>query len=219
MTNLNTRAWISLTGLVVVLALPLFVPAGTLDYWQAWVYLTLFALCGGAITRYLMQRDPALLPGACAADRRRAGTEPAAHHGRRLGGLRCHVSDLGVGSPLHVVRGPALCHAGWRSAPCRGVLRRISRVQSEHLCLGHDRSRQRTNGDCDRRLRAGPSPDVRRRTPRAPRYTLGPRLVVGIRGIRPDGARRSSGGCSTRSGCFLESCRAIESTARRSARD
>ena len=61
MTNLNTRAWISLAGLVVVLALFLFIPAGTLDYWQAWVYLTLFALCGGAITRYLMQRDPALL--------------------------------------------------------------------------------------------------------------------------------------------------------------
>ena len=61
MTNLNTRAWISLAGLVVVLALLLFIPAGTLDYWQAWVYLTLFAMCGGAITRYLMKRDPALL--------------------------------------------------------------------------------------------------------------------------------------------------------------
>src|SRR5215216_2041060 len=61
MTNPNTRAWVALAGLVVVLGLLLFVPAGSIHYWQAWVYLTLFALSAGAITRYLMKRDPALL--------------------------------------------------------------------------------------------------------------------------------------------------------------
>ena len=61
MTNPNTHAWVALAGLVVVLGLLLFVPAGSLHYWQAWVYLTLFALSAGAITRYLMKWDPALL--------------------------------------------------------------------------------------------------------------------------------------------------------------
>src|SRR5829696_6592667 len=61
MANPNTRAWVALAGLVVVLGLLLFVPAGSIHYWQAWVYLTLFALSAGANTRYLMKRDPALL--------------------------------------------------------------------------------------------------------------------------------------------------------------
>lgn len=61
MNNPNTRAWFGLAGLLVVLGLLLFVPARSIHYWQAWVYLTLFALSAGAITRYLMKRDPALL--------------------------------------------------------------------------------------------------------------------------------------------------------------
>jgi len=61
MNTLNTRAWVALAGLVVVLGLLLFVPAGSFHYWQAWVYLTLFALSAGVITRYLMKRDPTLL--------------------------------------------------------------------------------------------------------------------------------------------------------------
>ncbi|MDF3042231.1 MAG: hypothetical protein K0Q71_4937 [Thermomicrobiales bacterium] len=61
MNNPNTRAWFGLAGLLVALGLLLFVPARSIHYWQAWVYLTLFVLSAGAITRYLMKRDPALL--------------------------------------------------------------------------------------------------------------------------------------------------------------
>jgi hypothetical protein len=61
MNTSTTRAWVGLAVLVVVLGLLLFVPAGSLHYWQEWVYLTLFALSAGAITYYLMKRDPALL--------------------------------------------------------------------------------------------------------------------------------------------------------------
>ena len=61
MNTSTTRAWVELAVLVVVLGLLLFVPAGSLYYWQEWVYLTLFALSAGAITYYLMKRDPALL--------------------------------------------------------------------------------------------------------------------------------------------------------------
>jgi len=44
-----------------VMAVAIFVPAWTLDYWQAWLFLVVFALSGAAITAYLLQHDPRLL--------------------------------------------------------------------------------------------------------------------------------------------------------------
>lgn len=61
MKKLNLKAWLSLVLLAVVLGLLLFVPAGTLAYWQAWAFLIVFSLCAAAITFYLMRYDPALL--------------------------------------------------------------------------------------------------------------------------------------------------------------
>jgi protein-S-isoprenylcysteine O-methyltransferase Ste14 len=48
-------------GLLGSLALLLFVPAGTLDFWEAWVYLLVFVASTGLITLYLWRRDPKLL--------------------------------------------------------------------------------------------------------------------------------------------------------------
>jgi protein-S-isoprenylcysteine O-methyltransferase Ste14 len=59
--TLNARAWLSLAVLALVMGLLLFVPAGTLGYWQAWVYLALFFGLSAVVTRDLMHRDPALL--------------------------------------------------------------------------------------------------------------------------------------------------------------
>ena len=61
MKRLNVKAWVSLAALDVVLGILLFVPAGTIDFWQAWVYLAVFSVCAAAITLYLMKYDPALL--------------------------------------------------------------------------------------------------------------------------------------------------------------
>jgi protein-S-isoprenylcysteine O-methyltransferase Ste14 len=61
MTTLNTRAWISLAVLALVMAFLVFVPAGTLRYWQAWLYLSIFAGASILTTLYLMKHDPALL--------------------------------------------------------------------------------------------------------------------------------------------------------------
>ena len=38
-----------------------FVPAGTLDYWQAWVYAILLNFCMLVVTVYLLRNDPGLL--------------------------------------------------------------------------------------------------------------------------------------------------------------
>jgi protein-S-isoprenylcysteine O-methyltransferase Ste14 len=61
MKNLRVRAWVALAGLAVVMGLLVFVPAGTLRFWQAWVYLVIFIGASGLTTGYLVRRDPALL--------------------------------------------------------------------------------------------------------------------------------------------------------------
>lgn len=60
-TSLNARAWLSLAGLAVIMGVLLFVAAGTVRYWQAWIYLLLFFGMSGVITLDLMRHDPALL--------------------------------------------------------------------------------------------------------------------------------------------------------------
>ena len=57
----NSKALISVFALALAMALFLFVPAGTLDYWQAWIYLAVFFLASLLTTLYLMRNDPALL--------------------------------------------------------------------------------------------------------------------------------------------------------------
>ena len=50
----------SVLGTLVLAAL-IFVPAGTLHYWQGWAYLVVFVVCSAAYTLYLAKYDPALL--------------------------------------------------------------------------------------------------------------------------------------------------------------
>src|SRR5262249_926435 len=45
----------------LVVSLLLFIPAGTLRYWQGWAYIATFVICSGAYTVYLAKYDPALL--------------------------------------------------------------------------------------------------------------------------------------------------------------
>jgi protein-S-isoprenylcysteine O-methyltransferase Ste14 len=61
MGSLVWRAFGGLLFLMIVLAVALFLPAGTIDYWQAWVFLAVFGLSVLAITLYLLRRDPQLL--------------------------------------------------------------------------------------------------------------------------------------------------------------
>ena len=61
MKHLNARAWLALVVLAVVMGLLLFVFAGTVRYWQAWVYLSIFFAASALTTVFLMRTDPALL--------------------------------------------------------------------------------------------------------------------------------------------------------------
>ena len=75
MSNLNTKAWLGLIFLAIVMGLLLFLPAGTVRYWQAWGYLAVFFGSSLLITVYLMKKDPALLKrrlsGGPAAEKRK----------------------------------------------------------------------------------------------------------------------------------------------------
>jgi protein-S-isoprenylcysteine O-methyltransferase Ste14 len=48
---------------MLVLALALFLSAGSLNFWHAWVYLAVFAGCTILITAYLVRNDRELLAG------------------------------------------------------------------------------------------------------------------------------------------------------------
>lgn len=61
MGHLFTKTLLSLGALVAVMGLLLFVPAGTIRYWQAWVYLAIFTGASLLISLYLIRKDPALL--------------------------------------------------------------------------------------------------------------------------------------------------------------
>jgi protein-S-isoprenylcysteine O-methyltransferase Ste14 len=50
----------SIIGTIVLFAL-LFIPAGTLKYWQGWAYVAAVVIASGAYTVYLAKHDPALL--------------------------------------------------------------------------------------------------------------------------------------------------------------
>ena len=61
MASLAYRAWLSLVLLAAFMGALIFGLAGTLRYWQAWLYLVLFFGLSGLLTAELLRRDPALL--------------------------------------------------------------------------------------------------------------------------------------------------------------
>lgn len=71
MGNLIVKALLGLAFLLLALALAMFISAGSLSFWQAWIYLAVFGICTLLITLYLMRYDQRLL-----ASRTQAG--PAA---------------------------------------------------------------------------------------------------------------------------------------------
>lgn len=59
--SMNLRVAVqSVLGLVALGAL-LFVPAGTFNYWQAWVFLTVYSVMAIVSTAYLLRKDQAVV--------------------------------------------------------------------------------------------------------------------------------------------------------------
>ena len=61
MTDLNARTIKAGVRGFVVLAILIFLPAGTLRYWQGWAFLAAFTVCSTALTVYMALYDEKLL--------------------------------------------------------------------------------------------------------------------------------------------------------------
>lgn len=59
--SLVRKAWPRQIAFLIVLAALLFAPAGTLRYWQAWLFLGVFVGCSVGLGLYFVRRDPALI--------------------------------------------------------------------------------------------------------------------------------------------------------------
>ena len=79
MQNLNRTALSGVLRLLIGLAVLIFVPVGTLDYWQGGIFLTVFFGLALAITVYLMKKDPVLL-----ARRMRAGARAETEKSQKI---------------------------------------------------------------------------------------------------------------------------------------
>ena len=67
MNKLLLSSFGGLVFLLVVLGLCLFLPAGSLAYWQGWLFLAVFGVCVVLITAYLFRYDQGLLSRRVAA--------------------------------------------------------------------------------------------------------------------------------------------------------
>ena len=75
MNDLTRKTILGFVQLIVGLGIALFAPGWTLDFWQAWAYLFVFAVSTALITVYLWKKDPKLLE-------RRVNAGPAAEKER-----------------------------------------------------------------------------------------------------------------------------------------
>src|SRR5512147_1033458 len=63
MTNLISKTIAGFLFLMFVLGLAVFIPAGSLNFGLAWIYLAVWAVCVILITAYLIKNDQELLAG------------------------------------------------------------------------------------------------------------------------------------------------------------
>jgi len=108
----KAKAWLGLIFLAAVMGALLFLSAGTLHYWQAWLYLGVFFGASVLHTLYLMKHDLALL-------QRRLKGGPTAEK-ERAQQIIMLCTSIGFIALLVV---PALDHRfGWSFAPISVVI-------------------------------------------------------------------------------------------------
>jgi protein-S-isoprenylcysteine O-methyltransferase Ste14 len=109
--NLVRKAFLGFAQLIAVLGILLLVPAWTLDYWQAWVYLSVFAGSAALITFYLRKNDPKLLE-------RRTNAGPGAENESSQKLIQLLASFVFVGA----IALPSLDHRfAWSAVPASVV--------------------------------------------------------------------------------------------------
>jgi protein-S-isoprenylcysteine O-methyltransferase Ste14 len=112
MNVLTRKAAEGIVGMFLAMAAILFGLAGTLDYWQAWLFLATYFACSIALTVWMVRRDPQLL-----ARRMRGGPFAEKEPAQRVIML---VASAGFAGMIVV---PALDHRlGWSHVPVSVVM-------------------------------------------------------------------------------------------------
>jgi protein-S-isoprenylcysteine O-methyltransferase Ste14 len=107
MSNIYVKSFAGIAAVVAGMAALVFLPAWTVDYWQAWVFLAVYGVAGAVIMAYLARRDPKLL------ERRMSGGPWAETRTSQ----RVIMSAASLGFVALLVL-PALDHRfGWSSVP------------------------------------------------------------------------------------------------------
>jgi protein-S-isoprenylcysteine O-methyltransferase Ste14 len=110
--NLASKTVLGFTQLITVLGVLLLAPAWTLDYWQAWVYLFVFAASAALITTYLWKNDPKLLE-------RRINAGPRAENEKNQRLIQVLASFVFIGTMIL----PSLDHRfSWSAVPLTVVV-------------------------------------------------------------------------------------------------
>ena len=111
MKALSKKVFVGFLQLFIGLAALLFLPAWTLDYWQAWIFLAVYSLSVLAVTLYLMKKDPALLE-------RRINAKPGSEKRRSQKILNFLISK----ALFLMVVVPVIDHrCAWSAVPLYGV--------------------------------------------------------------------------------------------------
>lgn len=112
MKKLANKTVLGFTQLIIVLGILLLAPAWTLNYWQAWVYLLVFAASSALITAYLWKNDPRLLE-------RRINAGPGAENEKSQKLIQLLASLLFIGAMIL----PSLDHRfSWSAVPLPAVV-------------------------------------------------------------------------------------------------
>jgi hypothetical protein len=149
MSKLIVKTTFGFAFLMFVLALALFVSAGTLRFWQAQVYLADFALCTLLITVYLIKYDQELLAG-----RVKAGPVAETQQGQKK--IQSLASLFFIG--LFIVPGLDF-RFGWSNVTPVFSLIAVG-VQRKQLYQSYHRSISRAKGHYKRTVSRGSAPDV-----------------------------------------------------------
>ena len=105
--SLAIRALIGFAQLLVAMAAFIFLPAGTLFWWQAWLFLAAFALPVAWVTFHFLKADPALIE-------RRLKAGPMAEHER----AQQIIQGVASVAFIAIVVVPAVDHRfGWSNVP------------------------------------------------------------------------------------------------------
>jgi len=110
--SITHKAISGLAGLLIAIGFFLFIPAGSLDFAEAWVYLAIFGMSTVLITAYFLKKDPRLIES-----RIKSGPAAEKEHSQKV------IQGITGTAFLFLMIIPGLDHRfGWSHIPLAGIV-------------------------------------------------------------------------------------------------